>query len=562
MSNQDKITAIYSRLSQEDMNIGESDSIINQKNILTKYAQENGFTNIREFVDDGYSGVSFNRPGFQELLKLIEEGKVGVLITKDLSRLGRNYIEVGNYTEFVFPRYGVRYIAINDNYDSFFKDGNELAPFKNLFNEWFARDTSKKIRAVLKAKAERGERIGTTVPYGYQRDPDCQGHLLENEETAPVVKMIFSLCAEGKGPCVIANILREKQILKPAMYRYQKEGKYGTVTDTDMPYEWQAQTIAKILDNEVYLGHTINCRTEVVSFKDKRTRKRPKEEQIRIENTHEAIIDQETWETVRKVREGKRRRNSMGEVDKYSGLLYCADCGSKLYFVRGTTIEPEKFNFICSRYRKHLGEEKCTPHMIRETVLDEIVLEEINKTLYYARTKTQEFAAYISKKSSLQLRKEINLKSTELAQSQKRVNELKSLFKRLYEDSVLGRISDEQFRTLSAEYMDEQKLLEAKRPELDADIEQLKENSTNVQKFFDVAKKYTDIRELTPDVLRTFISKIVIHERKKKHDKNALQQIDIYFRYIGSMAEPKEAEETVTEPETKTETKTKITAIA
>lgn len=558
MSNQDKITAIYSRLSQEDMNIGESDSITNQKSILTKYAQENGFTNIREFVDDGYSGVSFNRPGFQELLKLIEAGKVGVLITKDLSRLGRNYIEVGNYTEFVFPRYGVRYIAINDNYDSFFKDGNELAPFKNLFNEWFARDTSKKIRAVLKAKAERGERIGTTIPYGYRRDPDSgkNCHLLVNEETAPVVKMIFSLCAEGKGPCVIANILREKQILKPTMYRYQNEGKYGTVTDTDTPYEWQAQTIAKILDNEIYLGHTVNCRTEVVSFKDKRTRKRPKEEQIRIENTHEAIIDQETWETVRKVREGKRRRNSMGEVDKYSGLLYCADCGSKLYFVRGTTVEPEKFNFICSRYRKHMGEEKCTPHMIREAVLDEIVLEEINKMLYYARTKMQEFAAYISKKSSSQLRKEINLKSAELAQSQQRVNELKSLFKRLYEDNVLGRISDEQFRTLSADYMDEQKLLEAKIPELDAEIELLKENSTNVQKFFDVAKKYTDIRELTPDVLRTFISKIVIHERKKKHDKNALQQINIYFRYIGSMAETKEIEETTVKSETK------ITAIA
>ena len=250
----------------------------------------------------------------------------------------------------------------------------------------------------------------------------------------------------------------------------------------------------------------------------------------------------------------------MGEVDKYSGLLYCADCGSKLYFVRGTTIEPEKFNFICSRYRKHLGEEKCTPHMIRETVLDEIVLEEINKTLYYARTKMQEFAAYISKKSSSQLRKEINAKSTELAQAQQRVNELKSLFKRLYEDNVLGRISDEQFRTLSADYMDEQKALETKIPELDAEIEQLKENCTNVQKFFDVAKKYTDIEELTPDVLRTFISKIVIHERKKKHDKNAIQQIDIYFRYIGSMAEPKEVKETMVESETKT--KIKITAIA
>lgn len=538
MSNQDKITALYCRLSQEDENKGDSDSIVNQKEILMKYAQDNGYPNIRVFADDGYSGVSFNRPAFQEIIQLMEAGKIGILITKDLSRLGRNYIQVGNYTEFVFPRYGVRYIAINDSYDSFFKDGNELAPFKNLFNEWYARDTSKKIRAVLQAKAQRGERIGTTVPYGYRRDPDSgkHVHLLVNEETAPVVKMIFALCAEGKGPGAIATILREQKILKPAAYRYQNEGKCGTYTDPDDLYGWSHETVGKILNNEIYLGHTINCRTEVVSFKDKRKRDRPKEEQIRIENTHEPIIDQETWDIVRKVRAGKRRHNSMGEVDKYSGLLFCADCGSKLYFIRGTTIKPEAFNFICSRYRKHMGEEKCTPHMIREVALDEIVLEEINKTLYYARTRINEFASFISQKSSLQIRKDLNAKSSELAQAQKRVQDLKALFKRLYEDNVLGRISDEQFRTLSNDYMDEQSQLESRIPELENEIEQMKESSTDVSRFLELAQKYTDITELTPEVLRTFISKIVIHERAKKHDKNALQQIDIYFRYIGNLA--------------------------
>ena len=538
MSNQDKITALYCRLSQEDENKGDSDSIVNQKEILMKYAQDNGYPNIRVFVDDGYSGVSFNRPAFQEIIQLMEAGKIGILITKDLSRLGRNYIQVGNYTDFVFPRYGVRYIAINDSYDTFFKDGNELAPFKNLFNEWYARDTSKKIRAVLQAKAQRGERIGTTIPYGYRRDPDTgkNVHLLVNEETAPVVKMIFSLCAEGKGPGMIATILCKRQILKPAMYRYQQEGKYGTITDTDEPYRWDQRTVAGILDNEIYLGHTINCQTEVVSFKDKRIRKRPKEEQIRIKNTHEAIIDQETWDIVRKVRAGKRRCNSMGEVDKYSGLLFCADCGSKLYFVRGRTIKREAFNFICSRYRKHMGEEKCTPHMIREVALDEIVLEEINKTLYYARTKVNEFASFISQKSSSQIRKDINLKSAELAQAQNRVQELKALFKRLYEDNVLERINDEQFRTLSVEYMEEQSQLESQIPELENKIERMKESTTDVSRFLELAQKYTDITELTPEILRTFISKIVIHERAKKHDKNALQQIDIYFRYIGNLA--------------------------
>ena len=300
MSNQDKITALYCRLSKDDLNVGDSDSIVHQRAILEKYAEDNCFPNIRVFVDDGYSGVSFDRPGFQEMYKLIEAGKVGIVITKDLSRLGRNYIEVGNYTEFIFPRYSVRYIAINDNYDSLFSDNNELAPFKNLFNEWYARDTSKKIRSVFKAKAERGERLGTTIPYGYRRDPNSgkECHLLINEETAPVVKMIFAMCAEGIGPCNIAKVLQENKILKPTFYRFQKEGKYGTRTDTENPYSWTSRTIADMLDNEIYLGHTINCRTRIASFKDKRTIKVPKEEQLRFENTHEPIIDQKTWDIV------------------------------------------------------------------------------------------------------------------------------------------------------------------------------------------------------------------------------------------------------------------------
>ena len=346
MSNQDKITALYCRLSKDDLNIGDSDSIVHQRAILKKYAEDNCFPNIRVFVDDGYSGVSFDRPGFQEMYKLIESGKVGIVITKDLSRLGRNYIEVGNYTEFIFPRYGVRYIAINDNYDSLFSDNNELAPFKNLFNEWYARDTSKKIRSVFKAKAERGERLGTTIPYGYRRDPNSgkECHLLINEETAPVVKMIYSMCAEGIGPTNIAKVLQEKKILKPTFYRYQKEGKFGTRTDTENPYAWTSRTIADMLDNEIYLGHTINCRTRIASFKDKRTIKVPKEEQLRFENTHEPIIDQETWDIVRKVREGRIRQTRMGEINKYSGLIYCADCGKKHYFVRGKTVKRENYN--------------------------------------------------------------------------------------------------------------------------------------------------------------------------------------------------------------------------
>ena len=546
MSNQDKITALYCRLSKDDFNIGDSDSIsdsiVHQRAILEKYAEDNRFPNIRVFVDDGYSGVSFDRPGFQEMYKLIEAGKVGIVITKDLSRLGRNYIEVGNYTEFIFPRYGVRYIAINDNYDSLFSDNNELAPFKNLFNEWYARDTSKKIRAVFKAKAERGERLGTTIPYGYRRDPNSgkECHLLINEETAPVVKLIFAMCAEGIGPTNIAKALQEKKILKPTFYRFQKEGKYGTRTDTENPYKWTSRTIADILDNEIYLGHTINCRTRIASFKDKRTIKVPKEEQLRFENTHEAIIDQETWDIVRKVREGRIRQTRMGEINKYSGLIYCADCGRKHYLYRGRTVKRESYSFICGNYHKHVGEEKCTPHSIREVVLDEIVLEEINKALYYARNNTKEFTDYISKKTSSQYRKELNAKTAELSKAEKRIVELKSLFKRLYEDNVLGRISDEQYRMLSVDYNNEQKELEATIPDLQKEIDTLKNECTNVQKFLDIVRKYVCVQELTPEVLRTFISKIVVHEREKKHSQTSPQQIDIYFRYIGTFALPSE----------------------
>ena len=537
MSNQkeNKITALYCRLSQEDELKGDSNSIQNQRSILEKYAKDNGFENTKIFVDDGFSGVNFERPGFQDMMARMENGEIGTLITKDLSRLGRNYIEVGHYTEITFPRLGVRYIAINDNYDSLYTEGNELAPFKNLFNEWYARDTSKKIRAVVKAKAERGERVSTQIPYGYMKDPLQKNHLIIDPETAPVVKEIFSLCASGIGPKNIGNILRDKQILKPTMYRHSKTGKYGTVTDTDAPYDWKSTTISNILCNETYLGHTVNCQTTTVSFKDKRVIERPKSEQYRFENTHEAIIDQRTWDMVQQVRSGKRRRNSMQEIPKYSGLLFCADCGSKLYFARGKTISPEQYNFFCSKYRKHLGEDPCTMHQIREVVLDEIVLEELRRATYYARAHTAEFVEFINKKSSAENRKELNSKTAELARLTKRNAEISSLFKRLYEDNVLGRITNEQFRMLSEGYNEEQRNITERLPILEQEIERLKASANNVEQFVALAKKCINIETLTPEVIRTFISKIVIHEKSAKHSKSATQQIDIYFTHIGML---------------------------
>ena len=540
MSNQtEKITALYCRLSQEDekkeKGENDSDSIVNQKGMLIKYATDNGFENIEIFVDDGYSGVSFKRPDFLRLLELLESGRVATLITKDLSRLGRTYVEVGRYTDFLFPRWNVRYIAINDNYDTLYKDSNELAPFKNLFNEWYARDTSKKVRAVFKAKAERGERVSTQIPYGYKRDPDVKGHLLIDEETAPIVKWIFTLCAEGKGPSIIANILKDHKILKPTVYRYSKIGSYGCITDTEDIYGWNNRTIAGILDNEVYLGRTVNCKSTIASFKDKRVIYNPESEWLRFDNTHEAIIDQDTWVLVREVRAGKRRRTKMGDVDKYSGLIHCTDCGSTHYLVRGKTLSTEQYCFICSRYHKHMGEAKCTPHRIREVILDDIVLEEIRKITYYARTKAKEFAEIISSNTRAENKRELAARTGELLRLEKRNATINTLFKRLYEDHVLGTVSDEQFRMLSKGYNTEQREIQERIPELQAEIEKLKAVTVNVQKFLEIAHKYTDLQELTADVLRTFVSKIVIHERSDKWSKTAEQQIDIYFRYIGNL---------------------------
>ena len=525
------LTVLYLRLSREDENEGDSNSIVNQKELLLRYAQEHGFTNIKIISDDGYSGVSFDRPGFQELLSLANAGKVGVIITKDLSRLGRNYIEVGKYSEVLFPGLGIRYIAVNDGFDSDDLDGNELAPFKNLFNEWYARDTSKKIRAVFRAKAASGKTLCTKAPYGYRIGKEGEPNYVIDEEAAEVVKRIFRMCADGMGPTAIAKTLKDEKIVKPAIHRYQTIGNYGTPTDVNEPYEWSARTVGNILEKEIYLGHTVNCRTRVISYKDKRQIRTPKEEQIRIENTHEAIIDQATWDIVQSIRANKRRPNRLGEVNKYSGLLYCSDCGARLYFVC-RRCQGGRVGFICSNYRKHTGFNVCTTHQIKESQLDQIVLEEINKALYFARTRTDEFAEYISQKTSAQSRKELNAKMKELGKAKRRSSELTTLFTRLYEDSVLGRISEDQYRMLSEAYTNEKRELDAAIPDLEHEIEQLKESTSNVQRFTDLAKKYVVIEELTTEILHTFISKIVVHEREKKRSKNSPQQIDIYFRYI------------------------------
>ena len=434
-SNQVKITALYCRLSQDDGLDGESNSIQNQKKILEQYAIEHNFPNPQFYVDDGYSGANFNRPDFQRLLSDVEDGKVGVIVTKDLSRLGRNQLHTGLYIEERFPQFGVRYIAINDNVDTENVESNDLMPFKNLFNEWFVRDTSRKIRAVQRAKAQRGERIGTRAPYGYKKDENNKGALIIDEEAADVVRRIFSLCASGRGPSQIARQLSEEKILCPSVYAYEHFGIGHSGLQLDKPYKWEQRSVATILENELYIGNTINFRYSTKSYKDKRKVEHPREECMVLKGTHEPIIDWETWDIVQRMRQHKRRRNNMGEINKFSGLVYCADCGATMVLHRAHTMDPAKYNFSCRTYKRY-GNEACTTHFIRECVLEEIVLEDIRRVTAMAREHTGEFAEYISKKQTAELRKEIRKQEIELSSMQKRSAELNVIFKRLYEDSV------------------------------------------------------------------------------------------------------------------------------
>ena len=467
----------------------------------------------------------------------MEDRKIGIIVTKDLSRLGRNQLHTGLYIEERFPQFGVRCIAINDNVDTENAESSELMPFKNLFNEWFVRDTSRKIRAVQRAKAERGERLGTRAPYGYRKDESNRGKLVVDEEAAAVVRRIFALCAAGNGPSQISRILRREQVLCPAMYAYEYHGLTHTGLDTGKPYHWTSSTVADMLENEIYLGNTLNMKYSTRSYKDRRKVEHPREDCMVIEDSHEAIIDRETWDIVQRVRQNRRRPTKMEELNKYSGLVVCADCGSVMVLHRAHTMSASYNHFTCRTYKKE-GAEVCSAHYIRECILDEVVLEDIRRVTAQAREHTQEFAAYISGKQSAEVQRDIRKKTRELDTLQKRARELDAIFKRLYEDSVLGQITAEQFQTLSGSYTEEMAVLKEKIPEQEAAIRALREQVCGTDHFIALARRYTDIQELTPELLRLFIRKIVVHEKEVKWSKHARQTVEIHYNDIGCVGSP------------------------
>ena len=546
-SNQIRKTALYCRLSQDDGIEGDSNSIQNQKAILQKFAEDHHFLRPCFYVDDGFSGGNFQRPAFQQMISDMENGEIGIIVTKDLSRLGRNQLHTGLYIEERFPMFGVRYIAISDNVDTDSSESNDLMPFKNLFNEWFIRDTSRKIRAVLKAKAERGERLGTRAPYGYIKDPETK-KLAVDDEAAAIVRRIFAMCASGNGPSQIARILKKEQVLTPTMYAYTRYGMNHTCLDTAHPYNWSDSAIANLLENEIYLGNTVNMKYSTKSYKDKRRVEHSREECLVFKDTHPALITQEVWDIVQRVRKNRRRPTKMEEQNKYSSLVFCADCGSNMVLHRARTMSASYNHFTCRTYKK--DGESCTGHYIRECVLDEVVLEDLRRVTAMARERPEEFAAYIGSRQSAEIQREIRRQEKELAAMRKRKAELDAIFKKLYEDSVLNRITTEQFQMLSGSYTEEQNLITVGIPQKENEIQRLRETVNETDSFLDKAKRYTDITELTPELLRLFIERIVVHEKEVKWSKYAPQTVEIYYNGIGYVGSgQQDVEEALEAPE-------------
>ena len=541
----DKYTILYARLSKEDKNIGESDSIQNQRLILEKYAKDNGFLNTKFMFDDGVSGTNFNRPAWNEVIELVENDEVSMIIIKDLSRLGRNYLEMGNLTEIIFPHYNVRFISVNDNLDSL-KGIDDFTPVKNVMNEIYAKECSRKIKASVKAKAQTGARIGALPPYGYKKDPlNPKRKIVPDENTAGVVKKIFSLSAAGVSPTEVARRLTEEKILTPAGYYYETYGVALSKYDPDRIYIWKHNIITRILEQEAYAGHTVSLKTTVKSFRDKTRIDIPVEEQYRFEHTHEAIIDQETFDIVTSIRGNKGRRNKVNEPNLLAGLLKCKDCGGNMVIHRQNNMPREKFNYVCGSYRKEGG--KCTAHRINMVNLEQLILNDILRVTYFARTHSKEFCELISREKSANLQKEIKKLKVEIDKLQKRDIKLTELFKRLYEDSVSENIPKETYQILSSDYLKEQKEVKERIVESEIQLENLSVEVDNVTRFLEKARKFTDIKELTPELLRIFIEKVSIYQRDAKFKHNQPQQIDIYYRDLGliDVAMPKDVNKAI-----------------
>lgn len=533
-SAQNLITALYPRLSRDDELQGESNSIVNQKKILEDYARKNGYSNLRFYTDDGYSGVSFDRPGFQEMLADIEAGKVGTVIVKDMSRLGRNYLQVGFYTEMLFPQKGVRFIAINDNVDSH-NEGmdNDFTPLRNLFNEWLVRDTSKKIRAVKKAKGMSGKPVTSRPVYGYLMGEDER--FIIDEEAAPIVRQIYSLCLAGNGPTKIARMLTEQQIPTPGTLDYMRTGNTNRYYP-DYPYKWATNTVVHILERREYTGCLVNFKTTMQSYKVHKIVYNNEEDWAVFENAHEPIIDRETWERVQELRKQRKRPNRYDEVGLFSGLLFCADCGSVLYQQRYQTEKRKQDCYICGSYKKRTKD--CTSHFIRTDLLTAGVIQNLQKVTSYAANHEARFVKLITSQNEAGSKRKAAAMKKNMEEMQSRIADLNKIIKRLYEDNVLGKITDARFMELSQDYEAEQAELKERLAAMQTEQEQAKAASEGAEKFMTVVRRHMNFEELTHTLLREFVEKIVVHECSYDENGTRRQDIDIYYSFVGKVDLP------------------------
>ena len=527
------VTALYARLSKDDDLVGDSNSIVHQKEILAKYAKEHGFSNCEFYVDDGFSGTNFNRPDFQRLMADAEGGKISTIIVKDMSRFGRDYIMVGYYTEIYFSNLNIRFIAINDNVDSSIQTENDLTPFKNVFNEWYAKDTSKKIRAVFKAKGNSGKHLSTNPPFGYKKDSNDKDKWIIDDEAAATVRRIFQMYVDGYRISEIGHKLTEEKVETPMLY-YMNRG-IKTNARSEYPEIWDSMSIKYILSQTAYAGHTVNFQTAVKSYKTKKQIRLPKEDWIIYRNTQEAIIDEKTFETVQQMRKVKRARTKYNEPNMFSGLLYCADCGNHLTIQR-VARNRKMDNFSCATYRKK-KKGLCSCHRILVSDLETIVKEDLQKVCEYVLFHEKEFTdEYLSgsKKETIKFQSKTK---AELKRLSERQEEIGRIIRKLYEDNVCGRITDERFDFLAKSYEDEGNDLKQKTIELQNALTASVQDEEKLSKFLKVVKSYTEIEELTPEILNSFIEKIYISETEK-YDGRKMQEVEIIYKFVGAINLP------------------------
>ena len=528
----DRITALYARLRRDDDKDGVSGSIQNQKAILEKYAKDNKLPNPRFFFDDGFSGVTFARPAFMEIMELAEQGLVANLVVKDHSRLGRNRLVVGQLLEEDFIRLDVRYIAIMDNIDTA-KGISDIVPMQDLFNEWHAKNTSDKVRKVMQSKGMSGKPLTTNPPFGYMKSPENKDVWIIDESAAKVVRKIFDLCVSGLGPTQIAKRLKADEIMTPTEY-WNSIGRKCS-KPPEKPFNWCADTVSNILDKQEYCGDTVNFRTTSKSFKLKKRFERPQEEWQVFENTHPAIIDRETFALVQELRQHRRRPTKSGIVSMFSGLLYCADCGEKLYYSVTNNYSREQAYFFCSAYRKN--SDVCSAHYIREKVIENLVLDSLQRVLWYVQSYEKLFAQRQMEDFGEKRKKELSQKRRELEKSKRRISEIDGIIQKLYEDNATGKISDERFATMAMSLEDEQSKLRASIPQMESELETAVSQTEGLQKFIDKAKKVTQLTELTPEIVHEFIQKIVVGKPEYKNGKR-YQSVEIHYNGVGIIREP------------------------